>query len=165
MIKVREVAENEIEKVAQFLIRTMGEVYPFPLSERSLQDLWEMKELFLDRQDAVFLAAFNDHEEVVGTLALCRYDNRIISIKDHYDLGSTCEVIKCYVDPVKRQQGIGSLLFDEALQFVQKAGYRTMYLHTHRFLPGGFTFWSKKGFTIVLDCQDEFETVHMQKDV
>ncbi|MCT8137032.1 GNAT family N-acetyltransferase [Anaerobacillus sp. CMMVII] len=162
MIDVREVNDTEIEAVSHFLLSTMGEVFPFPLSQRSLRDLEEMKERFLDRKDATFLAAFFEGK-VVGTLAIDRYDNRIKALRGRFDLDATCEVIKCYADRNKRRQGIGSLLFEKATEFSKRAGYQTMYLHTHKFLPGGFTFWRKKGFSIILDEGDPFETVHMEK--
>ena len=164
MIAIREVDKNDIELVSKFLATTMEGLFPFPLTERSKKDLTEMEERFIKKKDATMIAAFLN-KEVVGTIAITRYDNRIVSIADRYDIQTTCEVIKCYVDKNKRQQGIGSLLFNEAVNFAKQANYVTMYLHTHRFLPGGLPFWLKKDFSIFLDEPSLLETVHMEKKI
>ena len=41
--------------------------------------------------------------------------------------------------------------------------YESIYLHTHKTLPGAIEFWKKMGFIIFLDENDELETVHMDK--
>ncbi|WP_332696929.1 GNAT family N-acetyltransferase [Halalkalibacter lacteus] len=164
MIDVREVKKEEIQPVSQFLLKTMGEVYPFPLSEASMRDLNEMATLFIKRKDATILAAFLNGK-VVGTIAVRPYDGRITSLGNRYNLQTTCEIIKCYVDKDSRKQGIGTLLLEAAIDFCKQARYSTIYLHTHRFLPGGLTFWKKKGFQITLDEQGELETIHMEQKI
>ncbi len=164
LMEIREVKKEEIRQVSDFLIRTMSDVYPFPLSEASMRDLTEMELLFLNREKASFFAAFSN-DQVVGTIAVRPYDGRIVSLKDRYNLETTCEMIKCYVDKNLRKQGIGSFLFHEAERFSKEVGYKMLYLHTHKFLPGGLPFWQKKGFNITLDEQDEFETVHLEKEI
>ncbi|MCL7748868.1 GNAT family N-acetyltransferase [Halalkalibacter alkaliphilus] len=162
MIDIREVKTTEIEQVSKFLLKTMQEVYPFQLSEKSLRDLTEMESLFIERTDATMIAAFHN-ERVVGTIAVRRYDGRIASLFDRYNLDTTCEIIKCYVDKSERRKGIGSLLMNRVRRFCREANYSTLYLHTHHFLPGGFHFWTKKGFQVTIEDMDEFETIHMEQ--
>ncbi|WP_078552354.1 GNAT family N-acetyltransferase [Bacillus alkalicellulosilyticus] len=163
-MEVRVVKKEEIPQVSQFVEETMKSVFPFPLSEMSKRDLTDMDSLFLAKEKATFIAAF-DHDAVVGTIAVRPYDDRIASIKGRYKADDTCEIIKCYVEAKRRQQGIGSLLFAEAERYCAEVGYRIMYLHTHHFLPGGLFFWKKKGFITVLDEGGEMETVHLEKRV
>ncbi|EOC6209642.1 GNAT family N-acetyltransferase, partial [Citrobacter freundii] len=47
--------------------------------------------------------------------------------------------------------------------FCQKQKFKTLYLHTHHFLPGGYHFWLRKDFSVVMDMQDEWQLVHMQR--
>ncbi|MFC0558889.1 GNAT family N-acetyltransferase [Halalkalibacter alkalisediminis] len=164
MINIREVKTEDINAVSTFILATMQEVYPFPLSKASRNDLDDMEKLFINRRDATIMAAFLN-DKVVGTIAVRPYDGRIVSLKDRYQLATTCEIIKCYVDQHVRQQGIGSLLFERTVDYCKQKNYKTMYLHTHRFLPGGLTFWRKKGFQIILDERGSLQTVHMEQEV
>ncbi|WP_066186560.1 GNAT family N-acetyltransferase [Gracilibacillus timonensis] len=164
MLEIREVQPDDIKAVSTFIQRTMEEVYPFPLTDASKRDLVEIETLFLTPSNTAMIAAFSD-QEVVGTIAIRPYDGRITALDSRYDDENTCEIIKCYVKPDRRQQGIGSLLFQQALTFCRQSHYSIMYLHTHRFLPGGLTFWKKKGFALVLAEEGELETVHLEKRV
>ncbi|GAB2565570.1 GNAT family N-acetyltransferase [Gracilibacillus alcaliphilus] len=161
---IHEVRQKEIEAVSAFLHKTMTEVYPFPLSLASLRDLSEMENLFLIPSRTTMIAAFLDGE-VVGTIAVRPYDGRITLLDKRYHLATTCEIIKCYVKQDLRQQGIGSRLFQQARSFCKKAAYSMMYLHTHRFLPGGLSFWEKQGFSLIVDEQGDLETVHLEQKV
>ncbi|WP_226527540.1 GNAT family N-acetyltransferase [Metabacillus niabensis] len=163
-MNIREVRTSEVEKVSQFLLKTMGDVYPFQIGEASLRDLTDMESLYINRSKATILAAFSKGE-VIGTIALRPYDGRISLLKDRYDLDQTCEIIKCYVDKNARRQGVGTLLYEAIERYSNKAGYKMMYLHTHKFLPGGLSFWRKKGFVETLDEFDEWQTVHFEKEV
>lgn len=73
------------------------------------------------------------------------------------------EIVKCYVDPAYRRYGIGSLLVQELGRIVTKMRYTTLYLHTHRFLPGAVDFWERQGFTFIAEEQNEWQIVHMDK--
>ena len=54
-------------------------------------------------------------------------------------------------------------MFNVAEEFANKKNYESIYLHTHKTLPGAIEFWKKMGFIIFLDENDELETVHMDK--
>jgi GNAT superfamily N-acetyltransferase len=84
-------------------------------------------------------------------------------LKGRYHLPTTAEVGRCYIDAGLRRQGIGSRLVTAMTEFCREHGYRTMYLHTHRFLPGGFNFWEKQGFVITIDQGGSLDIVHMEK--
>lgn len=164
MIEIREATIEDKQVVCEFLYNTMTNVYPFPLTDTSFNDLKEMESYYINKDNAKLFIAFSNHE-VIGTIAIRPYDGRIVEVKNRYDLNKTCEVIKCYISENIRRKGIGSLLFKKAEQFCRDTGYVKIYLHTHRFLPGGLYFWLKKGFTITIDQIDEIETVHMEKEI
>lgn len=114
-------------------------------------------------KNALFVA-LSDMNEVVGCIALSQYDNRIKVLHSHYSNHITiAEVARCYVDEKFRRQGIGAQLFEHAVNFAHASGYETLYLHTHYFLPGGFSFWRAMGFEITLDEGDVWQTVHMER--
>ncbi len=161
---IREVRKCEVEKVSQFLLKTMEDVYPFQIGDASMRDLTDMESLYINRSKATILAAFSKGK-VVGTIALRPYDGRISLLRDRYELVQTCEIIKCYVDKNARRQGIGTRLYEAIERYSNIAGYKMMYLHTHKFLPGGLSFWRKKGFDETLDEFDEWQTVHFEKEI
>jgi activator of 2-hydroxyglutaryl-CoA dehydratase len=49
--------------------------------------------------------------------------------------------------------------------FANDAEYDNIYLHTHKNLPGALEFWTKMGFVVSLDSNDELLTVHMDKQI
>ena len=49
-------------------------------------------------------------------------------------------------------------MFSIAENFANEAGYDKIYLHTHK-------NWTKMGFVVALDANDELETVHMDKEI
>ena len=113
--------------------------------------------------NALFIAR-NEHDRIVGSIALSAYDHRIETLKHYYTHhDNIAEVSRCYVDARYRRQGIGGMLFDHAQRFAKECGYETLYLHTHYFLPGGFYFWKKMGFEISIDEHDSWQTVHMER--
>lgn len=163
---IKEVKEEEISLIVDFVLRVFTEVYPFQLGDPSRKQLLNMEEVYLNPKDAFFAAAFNEVGDVIGTISVHRYDNRIKVLNNRYDLQKTCEISKCYIDKNYRRHGIGSLLFQEAVRFCQtEAKYETLYLHTHKFLPGGFPFWKSKGFSTVMDENNETEIVHMEMKI
>ena len=165
-ITVRVVKEEEVPNVIDFILRVFGEVYPFPLSEASRKQLLNMHHVYVNPEDAFIAAAFDKDDKVIGSIAVQRYDNRIKILDNRFDLTKTCEISKCYIDKYYRRNGLGTLLFQEAIRFCQEKGYyETLYLHTHKFLPGGFPFWKSKGFSIILDENDETEIVHMEMKI
>ena len=56
-------------------------------------------------------------------------------------------------------------LFFIAEKFANDVGFKNIYLHTHKNLEGALHFWTKMGFVVVLDSNDELLTVHMDKQI
>jgi hypothetical protein len=56
-------------------------------------------------------------------------------------------------------------MFNIAENFANQSKYQNIYLHTHKTLDGALEFWTKMGFVVSLDSDDELETVHMDKEI
>ena len=56
-------------------------------------------------------------------------------------------------------------MFSVSENFANESGYDKIYLHTHKTLDGALEFWTKMGFIVTLDRDDELETVHMDKKI
>jgi hypothetical protein len=76
----------------------------------------------LEADDAAIIAAVSTKQQVIGTIAVHRYDDRIEELKGNYELPSTAEIVKCYVDAAMRRRGIGVDLRQE-----QQGGLQTIH--------------------------------------
>jgi len=161
-IIVRTVTTENIDVAKQFLLRQCKELYGGEISASQYKDIENLENNYIKPVRNTILGAFTPDDKLVGTIAASTYNDRIASLKGRYQLDTTAEIGRCYIDAELRRQGIGSLLFDKIIDFCREQGYRILYLHTHRFLPGGFAFWQKQGFTITIDEGDSYETVHME---
>ena len=56
-------------------------------------------------------------------------------------------------------------MFSIVENFANASNYNNIYLHTHKTLEGAIEFWTKMGFVVTLDSNDELETVHMDKKI
>lgn len=162
-ILVRGSGKDDIGPATAFAFRMIRETYGRGPDAHWDHDLLNFEETYLQTPGNAFLLAVAGNEEVVGSLAVRRYDGRLPVLGGLYDVTVTAELAKCYVDRKYRRLGVGSRLVKEAEAFCRSAGYRVLYLHTHRYLPGAFEFWQSQGFLVVLDEGGPAQTVHLEK--
>ncbi|MGG3280264.1 GNAT family N-acetyltransferase [Paenibacillus solani] len=160
---IREIELNELPAAMNFVMEIVREVFPMLDPNMLPPDMVAFEEIYHKSNTAAFLAAFDREGAITATIAFLPYDDRIPDIKGNYSIETTAELVKCYVKPELRQQGLGTELVKRLLPIARTKGYETMYLHTHRFLPGAVSFWEKQGFEFRLEPFDSFETVHMDK--
>ncbi|SDW71274.1 GNAT family N-acetyltransferase [Paenibacillus sp. PDC88] len=159
---IRKIEAKPYDQVIAFVMKIRKEVFPMLSSEQLPQDLDQFEQHYVLRKNAAFFAAIAEDGSVLGTIGICPYDGRLKQIEGRYDLSTTAEVVKCYTDSTCRRSGIGTALFEAAASFSRDAGYETLYLHTHAFLPGAIPFWTAKGFTDRLAEEDPvWQTLHM----
>ncbi len=161
LVRIREAEKEDLAAVREFLRLQCQTLYGGGVSERQEKELGQLAALYLEEKDNVLIGAFTSANEVVGTIAVARYDNRIGALKERYAAKKTAEICRLYVSESLRGVGIGSRLFTQAALFAASR-YEVLYLHTHLFLPGGFSFWRKKGFDVTLQEKDAYETIHME---
>jgi GNAT superfamily N-acetyltransferase len=107
-----------------------------------------------------FLEARNG-ERLIATMGYVPYDHRFPQLK--YRWWNTVEVIRLYVLPEYRRQGLATTRFENLCGRAMKDGVKCLYLHTHPMLPGALRFWWKRGFDLVLVEDDPvWKTTHMQ---
>ena len=80
-------------------------------------------------------------------------------------MDNTSSIWRLFVDERCRRCGLASKMFAIAENFAIKSSYENIYLHTHKTLDGALEFWTKMGFAVSLDSNDELETVHMDKKI
>lgn len=163
---IKQVSREDIPEIVSFCMETIGEVFPMMDPAVPPLDLQKLEEIYLQPEHATFLAAYSKEGKVIGTIAARPYDGRIQPLQGVYDLATTTEIARCFVAPEWRRSGLGSKLVAEIIPFCKEAGNETLYLHTHRFLPGAVNFWVKQGFTMAYEDNDPtWLTVHMDRKV
>lgn len=164
-LTIRTITEGDIFLVQAFLHSQLQEFFCRDGKAVNLADVRELAKTYIEPRRSNLWGIFTREGNLAGTGAVCEYNNRIQLLKGRYHLPTTAEFGRCYVDKSLRRQGMGSRLVQLMAEFAKEAGYDRVYLHTHRFLPGGFSFWSKQGFTILLEEGGQDEIVHMEKNL
>ena len=162
-IVIRTINQSDIERVQSFLFKHLQEFFAHDGQTAVSADVWGLAKKYIEPERNQMWAAFSPEGAVMGTIAICEYNDRIVVLKGRYPEKTTAEVGRCYIDKTCRRQGIGSRLLETAETFSREQGYKMIYLHTHHFLPGGFHFWQKQGFKVTLDEGGLEELVHMEK--
>lgn len=161
--EIREIELEELPVAMNFVMEIVREVFPMLDPNELPPDMVAFEEVYYRSNRAAFIAAFDKEGAIVGTAAFLPYDDRISEIQGNYSTSVTAELVKCYIKPELRHQGLGTELVKKLLPIARVKGYETMYLHTHRFLPGAVSFWEKQGFEFRLEPFDSYETIHMDK--
>ena len=160
----REITEADISSVQSFIIHHLNLYFnanrPAPEPHA---DVLNLRSHYLHQPRNLLLGAWNNRQQLIATLAVCQYDDRIPALRGRYQLSSTAEICRCYFSQEYRRQGIGSQLVLLAEQFCDRQQYKIRYLHTHHFLPGGYQFWLRNHFTVFFDEGGEQQIVHMEK--
>lgn len=164
-MEIRRIDTGDIAAVQGFLFGQLAEFFAHEGQGAVTADVLGLSRSYIEPARNQMWAAFSPEGSVIGTIAICEYNDRIEVLKGRYPRETTAEIGRCYLDKTLRRQGIGTRLLETAEVFCREQGYQTIYLHTHHFLPGGFNFWKKNGFRIVLDEGGVYELVHMEKDV
>lgn len=163
--RVRPIQKEDIQAVQTFLMHQLKTLFFQDNQGAITDDVWGLEKMYLQPERNNLWVVFDQDGKVVGTGAICTYNDRIECMKGRYHLPETAEIGRCYVDETIRRQGIGSEIMVAMVKFCQEKEYKKMYLHTHHFLPGGFNFWQKQGFEILIDDGHDggYETIHMEK--
>jgi len=164
-ILIRKIGKEDVYVVQNFLQGQLQDLFSQEGQLAIMDDIWGLEKLYIEPDRNQMWAAFASDGRVIGTIATCEYNDRIQVLKKRYSHHITAEIGRCYIEKTLRRQGIGSRLLKEVEAFCCEKEYETIYLHTHRFLPGGFHFWEKQGFRIVVEEQGDAQIVHMEKSV
>ncbi|WP_371300315.1 GNAT family N-acetyltransferase [Klebsiella oxytoca] len=163
-VTLLEMTRSDIPAVQSFLVEHLNLFFNAGRVMPSVhEDLFKLEQQYILQERNLLLCAWNEKQELIATLAVCQYDDRIAELRGRYNLNETAEICRCYVDKRYRRQGIGSKLIAFAEAFCGQKKYKTLYLHTHHFLPGGYHFWLHNHFSVVLDMQDEWQLIHMER--
>lgn len=100
--------------------------------------------------------------EPLGSIAYRPYDRRFPQLA--YPGERAVEVVRLYVAPQQRRQGLARRLFGALLAQARQEAVDRLYLHTHPFLPGAEAFWLGQGFRVVeRETTLPWQTIHLDR--
>ncbi|NRH44827.1 GNAT family N-acetyltransferase [Pseudomonas sp. MS15a(2019)] len=100
--------------------------------------------------------------EPIGSIAYRPYDRRFPQLA--YPGERVVEVVRLFVAPRQRRQGLARRLFATLLAQARRDAVERLYLHTHPFLPGAEAFWLGQGFQVVeRETTLPWQTIHLDR--
>ena len=156
---------DEIIKVQEFLFKMIKKEFGYDYVPEWHQDIVHIDEYYIIPKRNAFFVAYSEDGKIIGTIGIRAYDKNFDQFKHLYSNETTTSIWRLFVDERYRRCGLASKIYSIAENFAKKNGFNDIYLHTHRNLDGALEYWTKMGFVIRLDEQDDLETVHMDKHI
>lgn len=166
-VTIKELSRNpqEIKDVQDFLFKMIKLEFGYDYVPEWHQDIMNMEEYYITPERNNFFVAYLETGEIIATIGIRSYDKDFPEFRHLYSNDTTSSIWRLFVDRRCRRCGLASKMFGIAENFANEVKYNDIYLHTHKTLDGALKFWTKMGFVITLDADDELETVHMDKKI
>lgn len=156
---------SQIRDVQEFLFKMIKLEFGYDYVPEWHQDIVNMEDYYINPKENNFFVAYTETGEIIATIGIRAYDKDFPEFRHLYSKNTTSSIWRLFVDRRCRRCGLASRMFCIAENFANKVGYHDIYLHTHKNLDGALEFWTKMGFIVSLDANDELETVHMDKQI
>ena len=154
-----------INDVQKFLFNQIKREFGYGYVPEWHQDIVNMESYYINPERNNFFVAYNENCEIIATIGIRAYDKDFPEFRGIYSKNTTSSIWRLFVERKYRRCGLASKMFSVAETFANGCGYENIYLHTHKTLPGAIEYWTKMGFVVILDSNDELETVHMDKKI
>ena len=166
-VTIKELSKDpdEIREVQEFLFKMIKLEFGYDYVPEWHQDVVNLDEYYINPKKNNFYVAYLDSGEIIATIGIRAYDKDFPEFRHLYSKDTTSSIWRLFVDRRCRRCGLASKMFAIAENFANEVGYNEIYLHTHKNLDGALKYWIKMGFVVVLDTNDELETVHMDKKI
>ena len=133
-LEMRLAANGDKVAIQTLVFGVLGEYGLQADPERTDRDLEDIEETY-NKSGSVFFVLENKKDEIVGTLGLCRIDER------------TCELRKMYLAKAYRGRGLGKKLMEKALAEARRLGFEKMILETASVLTEAIQLYLSYGFS------------------
>ena len=164
-IKTLDGNSQQIEDVQKFLFKMIKKEFGYNYVPQWHQDIVKMDEYYINPERNNFFVAYTETGEIISTIGIRGYDKDFPEFRHLYSKEDTSSIWRLFVDERCRRCGLASKMFSIAENFANDVNYDKIYLHTHKTLPGAIEFWTKMGFVVALDAEDDLQTVHMDKKI
>ncbi|MBQ6098304.1 MAG: GNAT family N-acetyltransferase [Methanobrevibacter sp.] len=157
---------KQISDVREFLFKMIKNEFGYDYVPEWHQDIMDMEDYYINPKRNNFFVAYAEKTgEIIATIGIRAYDKDFPEFRRLYSNETTSSIWRLFVDRRCRRCGLASKMFSVAENFANQSGYDNIYLHTHKNLDGALEFWTKMGFVVALDANDELQTVHMDKKI
>lgn len=157
---------QQIENVQDFLFKMIKMEFGYDYVPEWHQDIVNIVEFYVNpKRNNFFVAYLEETGEIIATIGIRSYDKDFPEFRHLYSQDTTSSIWRLFVDRRCRRCGLASKMFSIAESFANQADYNDIYLHTHKNLDGAIEFWTKMGFVVALDSEDNLQTVHMDKQI
>ncbi|MBJ9578542.1 GNAT family N-acetyltransferase [Acinetobacter baumannii] len=161
MLNYQVVGKTDYEAAVELALYTRQLLFPEIYHEQIPKDLKNFGQYYVNDTLGCFITV-KDKNRIIGTIAYRAYDHR-------FDLNlpsKTVEVVKLFVLPEYRRNGIATQLCDILFSHAKNNEITTLYLHTHPFLPAAEKFWRLQGFDVInREWIETYDTIHMSKSL
>ena len=132
MFNIKKFEEKHNKLVNDFIISIYVEEFGYECSRKELEN--HDNSIYINNNNNLWLA-FNNKDELIGTIAVVRH-----SIED-------IELKKFYVRKDYRGKGISKKLYNTAINFCKENSLKRVFLWTYDKLDKAINFYTKSGFT------------------
>ncbi|MBR0059284.1 MAG: GNAT family N-acetyltransferase [Methanobrevibacter sp.] len=167
-VVIKELSNNpkQIHEVQEFLFKMIKLEFGYDYVPQWHQDIVNMDKFYINPEKNNFFVAYVEETgEIIATIGIRAYDKDFSEFMHLYSKDTTSSIWRLFVDRRCRRCGLASKMFCIAEKFANDVGFKNIYLHTHKTLDGAIEFWTKMGFIVALDSDDELQTVHMDKQI
>ena len=166
-VEIKQLSDDlqQIQDVQKFLFKMIKLEFGYDYVPEWHQDVVNLKDFYIAPEKNNFFVAYAETGEIIATIGIRAYDKDFPEFEELYSKDTTSSIWRLFVDRRCRRCGLASKMFSIAENFANKVGYDDIYLHTHKNLDGALKFWTKMGFVVILDAEDDLETVHMDKEI
>ncbi|TCP80846.1 acetyltransferase (GNAT) family protein [Rhizobium sp. PP-CC-2G-626] len=137
-----------------FCLRIIRDVYGIEYVEEWHRDLDALaysdeKNWFLTKSAGSFHVVQNAYGVIIATgglYDLVRKPSTHQRLSERYGDTPVCQIVRVYLDPSVRRQGLGSSINDQLISDARRLGYKALYLHADLQTAGTLHFWADRGY-------------------
>lgn len=160
MINIKKIEIDKIDETIKFVMNYRKKLFWMFDNTQLPKDLKNFEEYYINSDYGIWFNCY-DENKLIGTIGCYKFDFRFNEINVNNNL-KTSEVVKLFIDPEYRRQGLATELYKHLKQEAKELGIEQFYLHTHDWLTGAENFWSKNGFEIIYKKIDgNMDIIHM----
>jgi len=153
-------------KLKDFLFEMIHTEFGYEYIPEYHYDIVNLEEYYIKpKRNNFFIALHQETQKLIGTIGIRSYDKDFSSFRGLYDPKNVASIWRVFVIKPWRRNGVASALVKLAEEYCRKKGYKTIYLHTHKSIPGSLDFWLSNNYHIIEDTKNQLQTVHMEKSL
>ena len=162
-IKVENLTENDLEETKAFMLGIIKDDFGYDFNPQWHSDIVNIYDIYVGNPKSCLFIT-KDQEGIIGTIAGRAYD-KSYNFTSKYNSDNTLGIWRHYVKKDLRGRGVGTKLLKQLEEFAKENGYKYIYLHTQKTIPGSLEYCVSKGYEIIFDAQDDLQTIHLEKQL